>query len=370
MTLATLALATLATAAPAGSKPAAPRTLNVAIVLYDGVEVLDFAGPAEVLSSAGDLAASRGVPATRVYTMASRKDPIVSQGFVRIVPEFSVDDAPTPDIVVIPGGNSNRLTDDPRFMSWLAGVQGGATTLTVCTGAFAAWKAGMLDGLTATTHYGSTSRLRQVATKTTVVDGRRFVDNGKVITTAGVSAGIDGALHLVARRFGRAVADRTAQYMEYHWTPEPWLAKDYAYLNPSLDERGRALQQADLFRGSRSWADAVRAYRAVLALDPDDANAWLGLVEPLVETGDGKGAMAAAKKATGYEATRGEAWYATACLYARSGQRTEALDAVERAASSGFKAWWALEQDDDLASVRADPRFQAVVARMKAPPAS
>jgi len=370
MTLAALALALAAAGTPASSKPATPVTRNVAIVLYQDVEVLDFAGPGEVLSAAGDIAESRGTPATRVYTVASTKDPIVSQGFVRIVPEFSVDDAPRPDIVVIPGGNSSRLTDDPRFMKWLDGVQGGATTLTVCTGAFAAWKAGMLDGVTATTHYQSTARLRKLATKTTVVDGRRFVDNGKVITTAGVSAGIDGALHLVARMFGRAVADRTAQYMEYHWTPEPWLAKDYAYLNPSLDDRGRALQQAELLRADHAWADSVRAYRAVLALDPDDAHAWLGLVVPLIETKDTKGAMAAAKKATGYEATRGEGWYGVAVLHAKAGERAAALDAVERAASAGFKAWWALERDDDLASVRDDPRFQAVLVRMKAPPAS
>ena len=362
---AALALATTLSAAPASG--ARPATLQVAIVLYPGVELLDFAGPGEVLAAAGNAAAQRGVPATRVFTVASTKEPIVSQGFVKVLPEFSVDDAPRPDVVVIPGGSSGQLTDDPRFMRWLAAVQAEATTLTVCTGAFAAWKAGMLDGLTATTHHGSTARLRQLATRTTVVDGRRFVDNGKVITTAGVSAGIDGALHLVARRFGRAVADETARYMEYHWSPEPWLARGYTHLNPSLDERGRAHQQAGLLQADGDLAGAARAYRALAAQDPEDAFAWLGLADALGEAGGGAEALAMARKASGFEATRGDALFLVACEEARAGRRAEALQAVEAAVKAGFRAYWLLERAPTLEGLQAEPRLRAVIAALRSP---
>lgn len=362
--LASLALAAVTSATPA----AAPATLQIAIVLYPGVELLDFAGPGEVLSAAGNVAAQRGVPATRVFTVAATKVPLLSQGFVTVVPEFSVDDAPRPDVIVIPGGNSDQLTDSPAFMRWLSAVQGDATTLTVCTGAFAAWKAGMLDGLTATTHYGAVERLREAATKTKVVDGRRFVDNGKVITTAGVSAGIDGALHLVARRFGRAVADETARYMEYHWTPEPWLARGYTHLNPSLDERGRAHQQAGLLQADGDHAGAARAYRALTAQDAQDAFAWLGLADALGDAGDGPGALAAARKASSFEATRGDALFMVACQEARAGRRAEALQAVEAAAKAGFKAWWLLERTPALEPLRAEPRLRAVIAALRSPP--
>jgi transcriptional regulator GlxA family with amidase domain len=240
-------------AAPAVSSPAATPerstryTRNVAIVLYEGVELLDFAGPGEVFKAAASFAAYKDQPAFNLYTVAATSKPITSQGFVKITPSYSIEDAPRPDIIVIPGGNSRTLTEDAKFMAWAGKATREADiTLTVCTGAFVAGKAGLLDGAIATTWFGATDRLRQAFPKTTVQPGRRFVDNGSVITTAGVSAGIDGALHTVARLLGRAVADQTARYMEYHWTPEPYLSIDYSLLNPSLDDAGRAAQQAEL----------------------------------------------------------------------------------------------------------------------------
>jgi transcriptional regulator GlxA family with amidase domain len=181
-----------------------------------------------------------------VYTVAPSKGMLRSYG-VKIEPDHAIDDAPAPDIIVIPGGDTRRLVDHAGFMSWLKAAQPKAeVTLTVCTGAFTVAKLGLLDGKQVTTWYGAIDSLRKEAPKANVIEGRRFVDNGSIITTAGVSAGIDGALHAVARLLGRAVADRTARYMEYHWTPEPYLARGYAYLNPSLDEEGRRRQQAEI----------------------------------------------------------------------------------------------------------------------------
>jgi transcriptional regulator GlxA family with amidase domain len=235
-----------ACSAGAADTPGA-RTRNVAIVLYEGVEILDFAGPSEVFAAAAGHAGLGDRPGFRVYTMAATKAPVTSQGFVRITPEFSIDDAPKPDVIVIPGGDSAQLTGNPRFMEWAGkAMQEAEVTLTVCTGAFVAAKAGRLDGKTATTFYNAIDGLRRAAPNTTVQDGRRFVDSGDIVTTAGVSAGIDGALHVVARLVGRSAADKTARYMEYHWSPEPYLARGYSYLNPGLDAAGRAAQQAAL----------------------------------------------------------------------------------------------------------------------------
>lgn len=240
-------LAVTAACAAGASDTPGTRTRNVAIVLYEGVEILDFAGPSEVFAAASAHAGLGDRPGFRVYTMAATKAPVTSQGFVRITPEFSIDDAPRPDVIVIPGGDSSRLTSDARFMAWAAKAMDEAeVTLTVCTGAFVAAQAGRLDGKTATTFYNAIERLRVAAPRATVQDGRRFVDSGDVVTTAGVSAGIDGALHVVARLVGRSAADRTARYMEYHWSPEPYLARGYSYLNPGLDAAGRAAQQAAL----------------------------------------------------------------------------------------------------------------------------
>jgi len=125
----------------------------------------------------------------------------------------------------VPGGNSANVTGDEASIRWLKTVSPDLKiALSVCTGAFALAKAGLLDGKKATTWYGAIERLKDIAPKTTVFEQKRFVDNGKVITTAGVSAGIDGALHVVARLLGDETAQKTAKYMEYdNWEPNKGL---------------------------------------------------------------------------------------------------------------------------------------------------
>jgi putative intracellular protease/amidase/peroxiredoxin len=190
---------------------------KVAIVLWDGVELLDFAGPGEVFS------ATRGPDgsAFEVYTVTSDGKPITSQGFVKVDPSYSLASAPDPDIIVLPGGGVGEASKDEVLMAWIAKHgRSSEHVLSVCTGAFLLASPGILDGLAATTWYGAVEGLEKLATKTVVHRGRRFVDNGRVITSAGVSAGIDASLHLVERLFDDATARRTAQYMEYDWRPE------------------------------------------------------------------------------------------------------------------------------------------------------
>jgi transcriptional regulator GlxA family with amidase domain len=183
---------------------------NVAIFVFQGMELLDFAGPGEVFQAAG--------PKFKVYSVAESTEPIVSQGFVKIVPQYSIQDCPRPDLLVIPGGNTSAALKNPEVIAWVKRVSGEAeVTMSVCTGAFILAKAGILDGREATTHWFHLTRLGKSASNIQVRSNVRFVDTGKVVTTAGVSAGIDGALHVVDRLLGHKEAARIAKGMEYRW---------------------------------------------------------------------------------------------------------------------------------------------------------
>jgi transcriptional regulator GlxA family with amidase domain len=340
-------------------------TRRVAIVLYNGAEVLDFAGPTEVFEAAGNFGSFRGQTAFAPYTVAASVAPVTSQRVLKIVPEHSFADAPPPDILVIPGGDISSLERDPAFVAWFREASKNAeVTLTVCTGAFVPGSLGLLDGLEVTTWYGAIPALRASAPRALVQEGRRFVDNGSIVTTAGVSAGIDGALHTVARLAGRGVADRTARYMEYHWTPESYLAQRYSYLNPSLDGDGRLLQQAELDADAKNYAEASRGYHALLERDPADAFVWYRFGRLLHQMGKWGEAIDAAGHALASPEWRPEALYNMACAYALKGEADSALHHLREAVDAGFKKRWALEGDPDLASLRGSPRFQELLKKL------
>jgi transcriptional regulator GlxA family with amidase domain len=197
------------------------KKMNVAIFIYDRVEILDFAGPGEVFA------------ATRVnddhpfnvYTVAADDKPILSQGFVTITPQYTIKNCPKPDIIVLPGGGVLKSVENEEVIQWVKECSESTDVLlSVCTGARLLSKAGLLDNKEATTWYGAIESLREMTPKAIIRENTRFVDNGQIITTAGVSAGIDGALHVVRRMFGEDAALRVAKYMEYDkWNPEDGL---------------------------------------------------------------------------------------------------------------------------------------------------
>jgi putative intracellular protease/amidase/DNA-directed RNA polymerase subunit RPC12/RpoP len=189
----------------------AQQKLSICFYLQDGVEVLDFAGPMEVFSYAG----------FRVFTVSKKKGPLLAQGILKIMPDYSLADAPPADILAFFGGNAGPSAADTALISWIRSRKDATRYyFSVCTGAFILGKAGILDGLTATTFHSSIESLRKELPGTKVLADVRFVDNGSVITTAGISAGIDGALHLVAKLKGEEMAREVASYMEYDkWLP-------------------------------------------------------------------------------------------------------------------------------------------------------
>jgi transcriptional regulator GlxA family with amidase domain len=208
---------------------ASKRGKNVAIVIHEGVELLDFAGPGEVFESARLQGAAGGEPWFHVYTVAPSARPVVSQRFLTVRPEHTIENCPMPDILVVPGGATSVLLRDEAFMDWFRRTAPRCEiVMSVCTGAFVLAEAGLLEGVEATTHWSALDSLRREFPAARVVEGRRFVDAGRIVTTAGVSAGIDGALHVVARLLGREVAERTARYMEYEWRPDAADARVYS----------------------------------------------------------------------------------------------------------------------------------------------
>jgi transcriptional regulator GlxA family with amidase domain len=211
----------LAVPSPASQEhPLAPESRNVAIVVYPGVELLDFSGPGEVFSASMGSAGHD----FRVYTVASSAAPVVSQGFVTVTPGYTIADCPEPDIVVVPGGSVPM--DDEGLIAWLGERSDSAEILmSVCNGAHLLGAAGLLEGLEVTSHHGALRSLAARNPSATVLSNRRFVDSGHVVTCAGVSAGIDGALQVVTRLHGEGRARAIARYMEYDWRPDEIAAQ-------------------------------------------------------------------------------------------------------------------------------------------------
>jgi transcriptional regulator GlxA family with amidase domain len=192
---------------------------NAAILIFDEVEVLDFCGPFEVFSVTGRQ--QEQLP-FNVYTIAEKSGPVLARNQLSVNPRYTLADCPAPDILVVPGGwGTRREMNNAALIDWIKAAAAKAElVLSVCTGALLLARAGLLDGLQATTHRGALDLLREIAPKTAILDGRRVVDNGRIIVSAGVSAGIDAALHVVARLHGQAAAMETARYMEYDWRHE------------------------------------------------------------------------------------------------------------------------------------------------------
>jgi putative intracellular protease/amidase len=333
-------------------------------VLYEQAEPLDWAGPFEVYNDAGQFGRANGEPAFNVYIVSKTSAALDAQG-VHVVPEYTIENAPKPDIVVFPGGPSSNVYDDPAFFAWADKASKEAEIAqSVCTGAFVLGKAGLLDGLTVTTFHGAIDNLQQSFPKAHVERGRRFVDNGHVVTTAGISAGIDGSLHVVARLLGRRVADETATYMEYAWNPEASLASDYPYMNPSTDDMGRLDQTGGMQFGEKNYPAAEKTFRTLTASNPANRDAWQSL--GVVLKAEGKHAEAAEAMAKGIDPASGHmvarGWYEVAAEWAQAGHKDDAVAALQKSFDAGYKDRQRVATDPELASIAQDPRVRQLLA--------
>jgi transcriptional regulator GlxA family with amidase domain len=192
---------------------------QTAIVVFKDIEVLDFTGPFEVFAVTRlNESKRREEPSPfNVFLVAETKDPVVTAGGMKVLPAYDLDDCPPLDILVVPGGwGTRKEMDNERLLGWIAERAKEVETLaSVCTGALLLGKAGLLDGRRATTHWRSLDWMQELFPETQVERRLHFVEDGTLFTSAGISAGIDMTLKIVARYFGDVIARATARQMEY-----------------------------------------------------------------------------------------------------------------------------------------------------------
>lgn len=194
----------------------APETekVNVAFVIGPYATIIDFTGPWEVFQDVhvpGRGSSHDEMMPFKLYTVAETTDPIVATGGMRIIPDYSFENAPQPQVIVVPAVQSSD-----SMLEWLRNASKKADiTMSVCTGAFVVAKAGLLDGKSATTHHDFFEQFEERFPEVELKQGRRFVENPGISTAGGLTSGIDLALRVVERYFGIEVAQTTADYMEY-----------------------------------------------------------------------------------------------------------------------------------------------------------
>jgi len=198
-------------------------TYSIGIFVFDNVEVLDFAGPYEVFTTASRVYGKQNLLSSitpfEVLTIGKTKESVRARAGLKIDPDFDFNTHPKIDVLLIPGGVVNEELKDASVINWIATTSKQTQlTASICTGAFLLAKAGLLNGKSATTHWEDINDLRVMFPNLDVKEQMRWVDEGKIVTSAGISAGIDMSLHLVERLVNRDLAVKTARQMEFDWT--------------------------------------------------------------------------------------------------------------------------------------------------------
>jgi transcriptional regulator GlxA family with amidase domain len=195
--------------------------MNIGIYIYNDVEVLDFAGPYEVFTTAARMKARLDPNAPRlfdVFLLAETDGMISARANFNVQPHYTIRAHPSVDVLLVPGGVHTREMEKQNVMDWLAQVSSTATlTASVCTGAFLLARAGILRGQSCATHWEDVPDLRAMFPDLDVKEEIPWVDNGRIVTSAGISAGIEMALHLVTKLAGKELALKTARQMQYTW---------------------------------------------------------------------------------------------------------------------------------------------------------
>ncbi|MFZ5966847.1 MAG: DJ-1/PfpI family protein [Bacillota bacterium] len=192
------------------------KTRNVGILVFNDVEVMDFCGPFEVFSVANRTSSNQPF---QVFTIAEKEGPVCARNKLSINPQYTIHNCLKLDILIVPGGQGTRNEmNNEIILNWIKSINPDLELLlTVCTGALIIAKCGLLDGLTATTHHLSLDLLKEIALDTNIVSGERYIDNGKIILSGGISAGIDMSLYVVEKLLGKESAAKTTDIMEYGW---------------------------------------------------------------------------------------------------------------------------------------------------------
>jgi len=202
------------------------KKINVGIFIFDEVEVLDFAGPFEVFSrtrllKGAESRRSNDSAPFNPFTVSIDTKPLTATGGLKIIADYTFNNFPKIDILIVPGGYGTRtLLNNEILLKWIKAVSDKANiTASVCTGSLLLAKAGLLEGKRATTHWGAIEALKSISKDIQVITDRRVV-NDEIITSAGVSSGIDMAFMIVENLYGEEVASDTSKYIEFHRSKE------------------------------------------------------------------------------------------------------------------------------------------------------
>ncbi len=246
---------------------------KVAILLYNGVEIIDIAGPWEAFGTAGFL----------VHTVAEKTEPLTLVFGQKVIPDYSFENSPKAEVLLVPGGGYGTQMKNDALIGWIKSKSNEVShVMSVCTGAFLLGKAGLLSGQTATCTAGMVEDLA-LFPNTKVVYDARYVDSGKIITTAGLSSGIDGAIHLISKMLGKGAAQRVALGMEYRWDPDAkWARGAMAdkYLPYGL--KGKLIS---------TEGDIDRWERKLLLSEPNSTAGIIDLLRQRIATNSGMGGM-------------------------------------------------------------------------------
>lgn len=190
--------------------------MNVGIYVYRDVEVLDFAGPFEVFSTANRFLNEEDK--WSVSLLSQTQGTVLARGGLKIQSDYSIYSHPTIDVLIVPGGVHIQEMENTRVLDWVRETAANSTLVaSVCTGAFLLAKSGLLSNQTVTTHWEDQNELQHLFPKLTIINDTRWVDCGDIVTSAGISAGIDMSLRLVEKLRGRDIALKTAKQMEFDW---------------------------------------------------------------------------------------------------------------------------------------------------------
>ena len=206
-----LLLAAACAPALAAHAPHSKPEVQVGIVLFEGVQIIDFAGPYEVFGNAG----------FGVTTVSHDGKPVTTAMGLKVTPDAAFDAAPAFDVLLVPGGDVEDAERDPEVLAFVRKhAQTSRRVLSVCTGSFILAGAGLLDGLKATTFTPRIDQFAKRYPKVDVIKDVRWADNGRIVTSAGLSSGLDAALHVVDSLRGTGQARTVAMRLEYDWKPE------------------------------------------------------------------------------------------------------------------------------------------------------
>ena len=200
-------------------------TLRIRMLAYDGVEALDFAGPFEVFTTASRVSQrmNPGVKApfeVASVALTSNGQLVQARAGLRLLADHDLATNPGADVLIVPGGVVDAPMASPATLRWIADCAAGAQLVaSVCTGVFLLAKSGVVTREAVTTHWEDIADLREQFPSLDVREGERWIDSGRVVSSAGISAGIDMSLYLVERLADRALAERTSRQMDYAWTP-------------------------------------------------------------------------------------------------------------------------------------------------------